>query len=164
MKTVLITGATSGIGLATAEVLAENNFKLILCGRREIKLNELARKLSVKTDVATLTFDIRDRESVFKALKELPENFRDIDILINNAGNAHGLAHIDEGDLEDWEAMIDINIKGLLYVTKAVLPVMVSKNSGHIINIGSIAGKVFSDGTNVIYGSAKPALLAVSFK
>ncbi|MCL4151719.1 UNVERIFIED_CONTAM: hypothetical protein GTU68_027403, partial [Idotea baltica] len=136
-KTVLITGATSGIGYATAELLASKNFNLILCGRRQERLDELAVKLTEEASITTLNFDIRDREAVRKAINSLPVEFSQIDVLINNAGNAHGLDPIDKGSLDDWDAMLDINVKGLLYVSKAVLPKMVERKSGHIINIGS---------------------------
>lgn len=146
MKTVLITGATSGIGKATAELLAANSsaeagFRLVLCGRRADRLAALASELSVLTQVHTLCFDVRDKEAVFQQIESLPEPFRQVDVLINNAGNAHGLAPFDQGDLADWEAMLDINVKGLMYVSKAIVPGMVARQSGHIINIGSVAGK-----------------------
>ena len=140
-KTALITGATSGIGKATAQILAKNNYKIILCGRREDRLIALAKELSAVTEVHTLCFDVRDKKAVFERIHAIPEAFAAIDILINNAGNAHGLDPIQNGDLDDWDAMIDINVKGLLYVSKAVIPRMIERKSGHIINIGSIAGK-----------------------
>ena len=136
----LITGATSGIGEATAKKLA-NRFSLILCGRREEKLIELSNSLSNLTTVKTLTFDVRNKDDVIDKLKGLESEWKNIDILINNAGNAHGLDFIHEGDIEDWDMMIDTNVKGLLYVSREVLQTMVKNNSGHIINIGSIAGK-----------------------
>jgi 3-hydroxy acid dehydrogenase/malonic semialdehyde reductase len=139
MKTVLITGATSGIGKATAVALAEKKYKLILCGRNQAVLDEL--KATLATHVHTCSFDVRDKQEVFAQINNLPEDFRNIDILINNAGNAHGLATFDQADLEDLEAMIDINVKGLIYVSKAVLPLMPKNASSHIINISSIAGK-----------------------
>jgi NADP-dependent 3-hydroxy acid dehydrogenase YdfG len=140
-KTVLITGATSGIGEATARLLTKNNYNLIICGRRKERLDQLSEELSAHVEVTSLQFDVRNREEVFQAIDSIPENFKDIDILINNAGNAHGLAPIQDGDMDDWDAMMDINVKGLLYVSKAILPQMVEKKSGHIVNIGSIAGK-----------------------
>ncbi len=161
MKTVFITGATSGIGRATAELLSNNNYKLILCGRRKERLEELSKKLSAKVPVLTLTFDVRNKEDVTQAIQSLPSDFNEIDVLINNAGNAHGLSHIQDGDIDDWEAMIDINIKGLLYVSKAILPGMVSKKSGHIINIGSIAGIENYERGNV-YCASKAAVNALS--
>lgn len=161
MKTVLITGATSGIGKATAELLADHGYKLILCGRRAEILQELSKKLGRKTEVFTLCFDISKRMDVQNALMTIPENYKDIDILINNAGNAHGLSSIQDGDLDDWESMIDINVKGLLYVTKEILPLMIERNSGHIINIGSIAGKEVYPMGNV-YCASKFAVDAIN--
>ncbi|MEL6533846.1 MAG: SDR family NAD(P)-dependent oxidoreductase [Bacteroidota bacterium] len=156
-KTVLITGATSGIGKATAILLASQGFSLILCGRRKERLMELEEELSTKTKVRTLSFDVRDRDKVFDTLKDIGE----VDVLINNAGNAHGLAPLHEGDVDDWEAMMDINVKGLLYVTKAISPGMVSRKSGHIVNIGSIAGKEAYPGGNV-YCASKHAVDAIN--
>lgn len=141
MKTVLITGATSGIGRATARAFAKNNYKVVICGRREDRLAELQDELSQRTQVHTLLFDVSKKKAVAESIASLPENFASIDVLINNAGNAHGLDPIQNGDLEDWDAMIDINVKGLLYVSKAVIPGMIERRKGHIINIGSIAGK-----------------------
>lgn len=159
MKTVLITGATSGIGKATAVKLAKE-FKLILCGRRMDKLNELEKELSQITEVTTLCFDVRKKEEVFSAIEKLPVKFKTIDILINNAGNAHGLASFQDAELEDLEAMIFGNTMGIIYVTKAVLPFL-SKNSGHIVNISSIAGKeVYPNGTT--YCASKFAVEALS--
>lgn len=141
MKTVLITGATSGIGRATARAFAKNNYKVIICGRREDRLAELQDELSQRTEVHTLLFDVSKKKPVAESIASLPENFASIDVLINNAGNAHGLDPIQSGSLDDWDAMIDINVKGLLYVSKAVVPGMIERRKGHIINIGSIAGK-----------------------
>lgn len=146
MKTVLITGATSGIGKATAIALAKKGYQLILCGRNQSVLEEL--KANLLTKVHTCCFDVRDKNEVFNQIENLPDTFQHIDILINNAGNAHGLATFDQADLEDLEAMIDINVKGLIYVTKAVLPLMPENSESHIINISSIAGKeVYQNGT-----------------
>lgn len=157
----LITGATSGIGEATARLLAENNFKLIMCGRRADRLQALATELQKKTEVTTLVFDVRNQPDVASAISSLPDAWKEIDVLINNAGNAHGLDPIQTGSLDDWDAMIDINVKGLLYVTKEVLPVMVKRNSGHIINIGSIAGKeVYANGN--VYCASKYAVDALT--
>lgn len=160
-KTALITGATSGIGEATAYEFAKNGIKLILCGRRAERLNTIQRALEKLTDVHILNFDVRDKASVFKAIETLPNEFKTIDILINNAGNAHGLDPIHTGSIEDWDAMMDINVKGLLYVSKAVIPQMTERQSGHIINIGSSAGKeVYPKGN--IYCASKHAVLAIT--
>jgi len=146
MKTVLITGATSGIGKATAIALAKKGYQLILCGRNQSVLEEL--KANLLTKIHICCFDVRDKNEVFNQIENLPDTFKRIDILINNAGNAHGLATFDKADLEDLEAMIDINVKGLIYVTKAVLPLMPENSESHIINISSIAGKeVYQNGT-----------------
>jgi len=156
-KTAFITGATSGIGKATAQLFAKNKIRLILCGRRGERLTQLKNDLSNLTDITTLQFDISDKNEVFKAIASLPKEFQEIDILINNAGNAHGLSTIQEGDLDDWDAMIDINIKGLLYVSRAILPKMIDKNNGFVVNIGSIAGKeVYPNGN--VYCASKYAL------
>nr|WP_317632556.1 SDR family NAD(P)-dependent oxidoreductase [uncultured Flavobacterium sp.] len=160
MKIALITGATSGIGMATAKKIA-SNYKLILCGRRTDRLYELATELSQITEVITLRFDVRDKESVFKAIETLPTEWQKIDVLINNAGNAHGLSSFQDADIEDLEAMIDINVKGLIYVTKAVLPLMLPQQSGHIVNLSSIAGKeVYANGTT--YCASKWAVEALT--
>lgn len=161
MKTVFITGATSGIGKATAELLAENNFKLILCGRRKNRLEELERQLGKRTEVTTLLFDVSKRHQVKEAIDTIPEEFKNIDILINNAGNAHGLATIQDGNIDDWEAMLDINVKGLLYVSKAIIPNMIKNNNGFIVNIGSTAGKeVYRNGN--VYCASKFAVNALN--
>lgn len=160
-KTALVTGATSGIGKATAQILAKNNYKIILCGRREDRLIALAKELSEFTETHTLSFDVRDKKAVFESINSLPEAFSKIDVLINNAGNAHGLDSIQNGNLEDWDAMIDINVKGLLYVSKAIIPQMTERKSGHIINIGSIAGKeVYQNGN--VYCASKHAVDALN--
>ena len=160
-KIALVTGSTSGIGKATAQILAKNNYKIILCGRREDRLLELKNELSAYTEVHTLSFDVRDKKAVFDSINSLPEDFSKIDVLINNAGNAHGLDPIQNGNLDDWDAMIDINVKGLLYVSKAVIPRMIELKSGHIINIGSIAGKeVYPNGN--VYCASKHAVDALN--
>lgn len=160
-KTAFITGATSGIGMATARLFAENGLKLILCGRREERLKSLSEELSKITEVHTLKFDVRNKEAVFAAVQSLPEEFSTIDILINDAGNAHGMDAIDKGNIDDWDAMLDINVKGLLYVSKAILPKMMERKSGHIINIGSTAGKeVYPKGN--VYCASKHAVDAIN--
>ena len=160
-KIALVTGATSGIGRATARILARNNYKIILCGRREDRLTELENELSEFTKIHTLSFDVRDKKAVFESINSLPLAFSKIDVLINNAGNAHGLDSIQNGDLDDWDAMIDINVKGLLYVSKAIIPKMIEQKSGHIINIGSIAGKeVYPNGN--VYCASKYAVDALN--
>ncbi|MEZ4842030.1 MAG: SDR family NAD(P)-dependent oxidoreductase [Flavobacteriaceae bacterium] len=160
-KTALITGASSGIGRATAIAFAKSGIQLIICGRRQERLDELAKILQNDTSVYTLNFDVRNKNDVATAINSIPEAFKPIDILINNAGNAHGLDPIQEGSLDDWDAMMDINVKGLLYVSKAVIPEMVKNNSGHIINLGSLAGKEVYPKGNVYCGS-KHAVDAIS--
>lgn len=160
-KTAFINGATSGIGREIARQFAKHELRLILCGRRQERLDELQQELSSKTDVHTLNFDVRNREKVIAAISSLPEDFKTIDILINNAGNAHGLDPIQNGSLDDWDAMLDINVKGLLYVSKAIIPQMVTRNSGHILNIGSTAGKeVYPNGN--VYCASKHAVDALN--
>lgn len=160
MKTALITGASSGIGLAIARIFAENNINLVICGRREERLKDLQAELSPKVQVEYLVFDVRDRNLVHETLAGFLED-RKIDILINNAGNAHGLAPIQGGNLDDWDAMIDGNVKGLLYVTKEVLPGMIDRKAGQVINIGSIAGKeVYPNGN--VYCASKHAVDAIN--
>ncbi|WP_400075411.1 SDR family NAD(P)-dependent oxidoreductase [Winogradskyella sp. R77965] len=160
-KVALITGATSGIGRATAQEFAKHGINLVLCGRRQERLDSIEKALSKETDVHTLNFDVRDRKETLKAIESLPKKFQNIDILINNAGNAHGLDPIQTGSLDDWDAMMDINVKGLLYVSKAVIPGMTERKSGHIINIGSSAGKEVYPKGNVYCGS-KHAVLAIT--
>jgi NADP-dependent 3-hydroxy acid dehydrogenase YdfG len=157
----LITGATSGIGKATAKLFAENGVAVILCGRRQERLDELASELSTKTTVHCLNFDVRDKQMVFSKITALPKEFSSIDILINNAGNAHGLDPIQSGNTDDWDAMLDINVKGLLYVSRAIIPGMLERRSGHIINIGSTAGKeVYPNGN--VYCASKYAVDAIN--
>ena len=159
--TALITGATSGIGKATAEIFAKNNIRLILCGRRKNRLEEIQKQLKDYTEITTLNFDVKNREQVQEAIASLPEKFHHVDILINNAGNAHGLSSIQNGNIDDWDAMIDINVKGLLYVTKAIVPQMIERNNGFIVNIGSIAGKeVYPNGN--VYCASKHAVNALN--
>lgn len=160
-KTALITGATSGIGRATAYEFAKHGINLVLCGRRQQRLDSLKKTLSKDVDVFTLNFDVRDKDKTFEAIASLPKAFQSIDILINNAGNAHGLDPIQEGSVDDWDAMMDINVKGLLYVSKALILQMTERNSGHIINIGSSAGKeVYPKGN--VYCASKHAVLAIT--
>ncbi len=160
-QTAFITGATSGIGKATAEIFAKNNIRLILCGRRSERLMELQEELTKLTEVTTLQFDVRDRYDVADQIANLPKDFQQIDILINNAGNAHGLSAIQDGNIDDWDAMLDINVKGLLYVSRAIIPQMTTRNSGFIVNIGSIAGKeVYPNGN--VYCASKHAVNALN--
>lgn len=160
-KTALITGASSGIGMATARTFAGANINLILCGRRKEELEKLKSELGSQVDVITLDFDVRDKEKVKESINSLPSEFKQIDILINNAGNAHGLDPFQEGSIEDWDAMIDINVKGLLYVSKTVIPQMIERKNGHIINIGSTAGKeVYPKGN--VYCASKFAVDALN--
>lgn len=160
-RIILITGATSGIGDATANLLAKNNCKLIICGRRKDRLESLHKKLSLLTEIHTLSFDVRDKDAVKTALTSLPAAWRNIDVLINCAGNAHGLDPIQTGKIDDWDAMLDINVKGLLYVCHEIIPGMVNQKAGHIINIGSIAGKeVYPNGN--VYCASKFAVDALT--
>lgn len=160
-KIILITGATSGIGKASAKRLAKKGHRLILCGRREDKLIALEKTLSNYTEIKSLSFDVRFSNEVFHKINSLPESWRNIDVLINNAGNAHGLSPINEGITDDWNAMIDGNIKGVLYLTKAIIPQMINRESGHIINISSIAGKqTYENGA--VYCASKKAVEALS--
>lgn len=159
--TALITGASSGIGWATAEAFARLGYRLILCGRRADKLAELTASLGDQVETYTLTFDVRDSQAVADAIASLPDAWQAIDILVNNAGNAHGLSAIQDGDLADWDAMIDGNVQGVLYVSKAVMPGMVARQRGHIVNISSIAGKqTYANGA--VYCASKAAVEALS--
>jgi NADP-dependent 3-hydroxy acid dehydrogenase YdfG len=160
-KIALVTGATSGIGRATAITLAKMGYDLIATGRRVDRLEELKAQLPKEVGFLPLVFDVRDRSDVLSVLSNLPPNWKKIDILVNNAGNAHGLDPIQTGDLDDWDAMIDINVKGLLYVSKAIIPGMCERRSGMIINIGSIAGKeVYLNGN--VYCASKHAVDAIT--
>lgn len=160
-KTALITGATSGIGKAIAQKFAAEGKRLILCGRREKILKEVHAELSKITEVITLKFDVRKKEEILDAFVTLPEEFSQIDILVNNAGNAHGLDSLADGDMEDWDAMMDGNVKGLLYVSKAVIPLMKARKSGHIINISSVAARqTYANG--VVYCASKKAVDVIS--
>ena len=160
-RIALITGATSGIGRATAEAFADLDYRLILCGRRQDRLDELQEKLSGQTAVTTLTFDVRDWTEVSNAISTLPDEWKAIEILVNNAGNAHGMSPIQDGDPADWDQMIDGNVQGLLYVSKAVIPGMVERKRGHIVNLSSIAGKqTYANGA--VYCASKAAVEALS--
>ena len=159
--TAFISGATSGIGKATAIFFAKKQIRLILCGRRIERLQELKKELSEFTEVFILSFDVSKRGEVTQAIKSIPEDFKKIDILINNAGNAHGMSTIQEGSINDWDAMIDTNVKGLLYVSRTIIPQMVQRNNGFIVNIGSIAAKeVYPNGN--VYCASKQAVNALN--
>ncbi|WP_299704035.1 SDR family NAD(P)-dependent oxidoreductase [uncultured Pontibacter sp.] len=159
-RIALVTGATSGIGRATAMALANLGFHIIATGRRTDRLRELQQEIT-EVPVLTLQFDVRDRATVNEAISSLPDEWKNVEVLVNNAGNAHGLAPVQHGDVDDWDAMLDINVKGLLYVTHAVLPLMMARKKGYIINIGSIAGKeVYANGN--VYCASKFAVDAIS--
>lgn len=159
-KIAFITGATSGIGRATALLLARNGYDIIAAGRRQQRLEDLHAAIT-QVRVKTLLFDVRDQAAVQAAVDSLPEDWRQIDVLLNNAGNAHGLAPIQDGEVADWDMMLDINVKGLLYVSKAIMPLMIARQQGHIINIGSIAGKeVYANGN--VYCASKFAVEAIT--
>ena len=163
MKTILITGASGGFGEAIAKTLAKQNVKLILTGRNETQLHAVCSFITANTSskVLPLVFDVQDLEACKKAVESIPAAFKDIDVLVNNAGLAVELNTIDKGDYEDWERMINTNIKGLLYMTRLLSPDMVAKKSGHIINIGSISSREVYTGGNV-YCATKHAVLALS--
>jgi 3-hydroxy acid dehydrogenase/malonic semialdehyde reductase len=162
-KTILITGATSGFGEATARILAKSSYRLILTGRRIERLQKLKSELEMfsHSEVYLLNFDVTNEQEVNKAIDSLPLAWKKIDVLINNAGLASGLSRIQDGDTSDWNKMIDTNIKGLLYVTKAVVPFMINQNQGHIINLGSTAARDVYDRGNV-YCATKFAVDALS--
>lgn len=162
-RIAVITGATSGIGKATALKLAQNNYNLIITGRRKELLEDLKKELGVKhrCDVLSLNFDIRNKAKVDEAIDNLPDAWKKIDVLVNNAGLAAGLSPIQSGDVEDWEQMIDTNIKGLLYITRKVSPLMIDNGFGHIINLSSIAGKEVYENGNV-YCATKHAVDALT--
>ncbi len=153
-STVLITGATSGFGQSSARRFSENGWDLVLIGRRADRLESLKSELSGKSRVHTITLDVRDRQSVTSRLQNLPEAFQNVDVLINSAGLALGLLPAHQTDLDDWDTMVDTNIKGLMYCTRSLLPAMVVRNRGHIINLGSVAGSNPYPGGNV-YGASK---------
>jgi NADP-dependent 3-hydroxy acid dehydrogenase YdfG len=154
VKTILITGATSGFGKSIAERFCDAGWNLILVGRRTERLQVMAAELGKKVAVLPITLDVRKRKEVAETFSGLPDNFKNIDILINNAGLAAGLEPAQAADLDNWDAMVDTNIKGLMYVTRTILPGMVERNTGHIVNIGSIAGSWPYEGGNV-YGASK---------
>lgn len=161
-RTIMITGATAGFGRAIAIKFAQNGYNLIITGRRKERLDELEQELKKnKVQVLSLNFDVRNRSEVGSVIQELPVGWKEIDILVNNAGLAAGLSHIDDGDIDDWDRMVDTNVKGLLYVTRAVAPLMVARNRGHIFNISSIAGKDVYENGNV-YCASKSAVDALS--
>ena len=161
-KTVLITGATSGIGLACARKFAANGDRLILTGRKEQMLLDIKKELTATgTEVLTLVFDVRDREAAKLVIDSLPAEWQEVDVLVNNAGLALGLEPEYKGDFEDWETMIDTNIKGLLTMTRLIVPGMVARNRGHIINVGSVAGDAAYAGGNV-YCATKAAVKTIT--
>ena len=161
-KIVLITGATSGIGLSCARKFAENGDKLILTGRNEQRLEEIRKELTAKgTKVLTLVFDVRNREKATEIIKNLPNEWKEIDVLVNNAGLALGLDPEYDGSFDDWETMIDTNIKGLLTMTRLIVPGMVERNRGHVINVGSVAGDAAYANGNV-YCATKSAVKTLS--
>lgn len=162
-KTVLITGATAGIGEATANLLAQNNFNLIITGRRTERLNALKTKIESETgaEVIALNFDIRNRIETEKAIEKLPDKWKKVDILINNAGLAAGLSGVNNGEVDNWERMIDTNIKGLLYITRLISAQMIERGEGHIVNISSIAGRETYPMGNV-YCATKHAVEALT--
>lgn len=160
-RIALITGATSGIGRATAEAFADLDFNLILCGRRQERLDELQAYLGEKTAVTTLNFDVRNWIEVRDAINTLSNEWQAIDILVNSAGNAYGMSAIQDGEPDDWDQMIDGNVQGLLYVSKAVMPGMVTRKKGHIVNLSSVAGKeTYPNGA--VYCASKAAVEALS--
>ena len=162
-KIALITGATAGFGEAIANIFAKNNFDLIITGRRTERLEKLKASLEseFQVKVLTLSFDVRDQSAVKSNLNNLPKEWKSIDVLINNAGLASGLNHIQDGDIKDWDRMIDTNVKGLLYVSKSIIQLMIERKKGHIINIGSTAGKEVYENGNV-YCASKHAVDAIS--
>lgn len=160
-KTAFITGATSGIGEATARLFAQNNIDLIICGRRKERLELLASELREKVEVQILCFDVGNFDDVKNSIESLPKSCQTVDILVNNAGGAHGLDTIEDSSIEDWEHSIDFNVKGLLYVSKILIPKMIANKSGHIVNLSSIAGKeAYAKGT--AYCGAKAAVESIS--
>lgn len=160
-RKAFITGATSGIGEATARIFADHNIDLVLCGRRKLRLESLKAELGKRVRVKILSFDVGNYAEVQKSISSLDDEWRAVDILVNNAGGAHGLDLLTEGSVDDWEKMMDSNVKGLLYVSKLLVPFMVKRQKGHIVNVGSIAGKqTYSKGT--VYCAAKSGVEAIS--
>lgn len=158
-KIALVTGASSGIGRATALAFAQKGIALILCGRREDRLLELQKEIDVESVI--LLFDVRDRDSVNAAIASLDDQWKKIDILVNNAGNAHGSSSFDKGEVDDWDNMIDGNVKGLLYVSRQVVPEMIANGGGHIVNLSSVAGKqTYENGA--VYCASKKSVEAIS--
>lgn len=160
-RIALITGATSGIGKATATAFANNGINLILCGRRQERLDSLQEQCSKKVSVTTLKFDVSNKVEVVNAINSLADEWQGIDILVNCAGNAHGLSPIQDGDVDDWDMMIDGNVQGLLYVSKAIIPGMVEREKGHIVNLSSVAGK-YTYPNGAVYCASKAAVEALS--
>ena len=161
MKTAFITGATSGIGKSIAQNFAKQGFRLIICGRRADVLENLKSELSSLTEVFSLKFDVRDQKDIEAAIESLPATFKTVDILINNAGNAHGLDSLAEGNISDWDAMMDGNVKGLLYVSQPIIKLMKVQKSGQIINISSVAARqTYANG--VVYCASKKAVDVIS--
>lgn len=161
MKTILITGATSGIGKSTAELLARQGNRIIICGRRNEVLESVKKELSEFTEIFSLQFDVRNLDEVENAIHSLPDDWKNIDVLINNAGNAHGLDPLSAGKTDDWDSMIDGNVKGLLYVSKMIILGMKERNSGHIVNISSVAARqTYING--VVYCATKKAVDVIS--
>ena len=160
-KTIFITGATSGIGKATAEIFAKQGHRLIICGRRKEVLEALQIQLNNITEVYSLVFDVRNQQEVQNAINSLPKDWKNIDVLVNNAGNAHGLEPISEANISDWDAMMDGNVKGLLYVSQPIIKLMKARNSGHIVNISSVAARqTYANGT--VYCASKKAVDVIS--
>lgn len=160
-RIAFITGASSGIGMATAKAFAHAGINIIVCGRNGEKLRALQQELQQYTSVEVLTFDVRDNNAVNRAINSLPNDWQQIDILVNNAGNAHGLSSIEAGDIADWDMMMDANVKGLLYVSRAIMPIMVERKTGHIINLSSVAGK-YTYQNGAVYCATKRAVEAIS--
>ena len=160
-KIAFITGASSGIGFAIAKTFANNGIDLIICGRNTTQLEKIEKELSTLVKVTFLNFDVRNKIEVEQSISSLDSNWKQIDILVNCAGNAHGLSSIENGDLEDWDKMIDANVKGLLYVSRFIMPLMVERKKGHIINISSVAGK-YTYQNGAVYCASKKAVEAIS--